>query len=84
MASDDVITTTDDVITATDNVIHILCIDLEGKLMCCKIVPCFYDYKFSTSNLFSRITHENIDATTLLHSNQKYAVGQSFFVPKII
>ena len=35
MATDDVITTTDDVITATDDVIHIICIDLEGNLMCC-------------------------------------------------
>ena len=26
---------TDEVITTTDDVIHIICIDLEGKLMCC-------------------------------------------------
>ena len=32
IATDDVITTTDDVITTTDDVIHIICIDLKGKL----------------------------------------------------
>ena len=26
---------TDDIITTTDDVIHIICIDLEGNLMCC-------------------------------------------------
>ena len=65
MVTDDVITTTDDVITATDDVIHTICIDLEGKLMCCKKVACFYNNKFSTSNLFSGITHRNIDATII-------------------
>ena len=40
-ATDDVITNTDDVITTTDDVIHIICIDLEGKLMCCNKVACF-------------------------------------------
>ena len=34
IATDDVITTTDDVITTTDDVMHIICIVLEGKLMC--------------------------------------------------
>ena len=34
IATDNVITTTNDVITATDDVIHIICKDLEGKLMC--------------------------------------------------
>ena len=53
----------DDVITTTDDVIHTICIDLEGKVMCCKEVACFYDNKFSASNLFSGITHGNIDAT---------------------
>ena len=50
---------------ATDDVIHITCIDLEGKLMCFNKVACFYDNKFSTSNLFSEITHGNIDATVI-------------------
>ena len=49
----------------------------------CK-VACFYDNKFSTSILFSRITHGNIDATIYYTSAKKYAVSQSFFVPKII
>ena len=35
IATDDIIITTDDIITTTDDVIHIICIDLEGKLMCC-------------------------------------------------
>ena len=65
MATDDVITTTDDVITATDDALHTICIDLEGKLICCKKVACFEDNKFSTSNLFSGITHGNIDATII-------------------
>ena len=81
MATDDVTTTTDDVITATDDVIHSICIDLEGKLMCCNKVACFYDNKFSTSNLFSGITDGNIDAT-IITQQQKYAVGKSFFVLK--
>ena len=81
MATDDVIITTDDVITATDDVIHTICIDLEGKL-CCKKVVCFYNNKFSTSDLFSEITHGNIDATIITEQPKKYAVGQSFFIPK--
>ena len=72
----------DDIITVTDDVIHTICIDLEGKLMCCKKFACFYDNKFPTSNLFSRITQ--ILMQQLLHSNQKYAVGHSFFKRKNI
>ena len=34
IATDDVITTTDGVITTIDDVIYIICIDLEGKVMC--------------------------------------------------
>ena len=30
----------------TDDVTHIIYIDLEGKLMCCKKSACFYDNKF--------------------------------------
>ena len=63
MATNDVITTTNDVITIIDDVIHTICIVLEGKLMHCNKVACFYDNKFSTSHFFSGITHGNIDAT---------------------
>ena len=56
---------TDDVITTTDDALHTICIDLEGKHICCKKVACFEDNKFSTSNLFSGITHGNIDATII-------------------
>ena len=65
MATDDVITTTDDVITTTHDVIHTIYIVLEGKLMCCDKVACFYDNKFSTSYLFSGITHGSVDATII-------------------
>ena len=61
IATDDVITTTNDVITITDEVIHTIYIDLEGKLMCCPSLR----QKISTSNLFSGITHGNIDATII-------------------
>ena len=57
--------TTEDVITTTDDVIHTIYIDLEGKLMCCKKVVCFYDNKFSTLILFSGIIHGNIDITII-------------------
>ena len=52
--------------------------------MCCKKVACFYDNQFSTSNLFCRIKHGNIDATIITQQPKKYAVGQSFFIPKIL
>ena len=45
------------------DVIHIICIVLEGKLMCWNKIA-FYD-KFSTSNLFSGITHGIIDVTII-------------------
>ena len=83
MATDDVITTTNDVITGTDDAIYIICIVLEGKVMCCNKVGCFYDNKFSTSNLFSGITYGNIDVTIITQQPKKYAVGQSFFIPKM-
>ena len=84
MATDDAITTTDDVIIGNDDVIQIICIDLEGKLMCCNKVAYSYDNcNFSTSNLFSGITHGNIDAT-IITQQQNNAVGQTFFLPKII
>ena len=81
IAIDDVITTTDDVITATDDVIHIICIDLEGKLMCCKKVACFYDNKFCISNLWSGITYGNIDAT-IITQQQKICCWSEFLYTK--
>ena len=32
IVTDDIITTTDDVMTTTDDIIHIICIDMEGKI----------------------------------------------------
>ena len=83
MVTDDVITTTDDVIIVTDDGIHTICIVLEGKVMYCNKVTCFYNNKFSTSNLFSGITHGNIDAT-IITQQQKNMLLVSFFIPKII
>ena len=81
MATDDVITTTVDVIAA----IHIIFLDLEGKLTCCKKFVCFYDNKFSTSKLFSGITHGNIDATIITQQNMllvKVSLYQKLFHQK--
>ena len=50
--------------------------------MCYKKVACFYDNKFSTSNLLSGITCGNID-TTIIKQQKRYAVGQSYYLPKI-
>ena len=68
---------TDDVITVINDVIHTNCIDLEGKLMCCNKVTCFYDNKFSTSNLFSGI----IDAT-IIKQQQKICCWSKFLCTK--
>ena len=67
--TDDVITTTDDVITATDDAIRIICIDLEGKLMCCKKVG---------------ITHGNIDATIITQQPKNMLLVKVSLYQKII
>ena len=62
------------------------CIDLEGKLICCNKVACFYDNKFSTSitHNYISVTHENIDATTTTQQQQKNMLLVKVFYQKII
>ena len=76
--TDDVITTTDDVITTTDDVIHIICIDLEGKLMCCL----FLGRKNSPFQIYFLELYMEILRQKLLNNNKIYVVGQSFFMSK--
>ena len=71
---------TDDVITTTDDVIYIICIVLEGKLMCWNKVVCFITNSPLKVDFLE--LHMDILMQQLLHSYKKYAVGQSFFIPK--
>ena len=87
IATDDVITTTDDIIPATDDVItttndviHIIYIDLEGKIMSCKKVAS----RFSTSNLFSGITCGNIDATVITQQQKNMLLVKVSLYQKFI
>ena len=77
IATDDLITTTDDVITTTYDVIHIICIDLEGKLMC---------YLFLGQNSPLQISfldlHMGILMQQSLNNNQKIYCWSKFLYVK--
>ena len=77
MATDDVITATDDVITATDEVIHIICIDLEGKLICCKKIAVFMTTNSLLKFYFLELLVEILMQQFLL-SNQKICCWSKF------
>ena len=78
IATDDVITTTDDVITTTDDVIHIICINLEGKLMCCQ----FLGHKNSPHQLYFLELHMETLMQQLLNNNQKICCWSKFLYVK--
>ena len=68
---------TDDVITATDDVIHTICIDLEGKLMCCNKVACFMTTNSPLQIYFLEL-HVEILMQQLLCSNKQICSWSKF------
>ena len=69
-----------DVITTTDDVIQIICIDLEGKLMCCLFLgQKILHFKFIFWN-----SHGNIDATVITQQPNNMLLVKVSFYPKII
>ena len=68
---------TSDVITTTDDVIHIICIDLEGKLMCCLFLGQNFPLQFYFLEL-----HVEMLMQQLLNNNQKICCWSKFLYVK--
>ena len=77
IATDDIITITDDVITVTDDVIHTICINLEGKLMCCNKVS-FLMTTDSPLQIYFLELHMEILMQQLLWNNKKICCWSKF------